>query len=215
MARYGVPELAPKWHAYKRLRHRFYEYRYDADVLRKTMLALGFAAITGLAAQIRIPLTPVPITLQTFAVLLSGIALGARWGGASQAAYAGLGAAGVPWFAGMSAGLTTVLGATGGYILGFVVAATVLGYVTDRYLRARRFPVLVAVLFVVNFGIIYGFGLPWLYAWMTITTGAPPTVSTVLTAGLLPFIPGDIVKLLGAAAVGTVITPVTGFGPET
>lgn len=212
----SVPALGRWWTEYKLARRQFYTYRYEADILRKTGLALGFAALTGIAAQVRIPLpfTPVPITLQTFAVLLSGVALGGRWGGASQVAYAGLGAAGVPWFAGMAAGVGTLLGASGGYIVGFVLAASFVGYLTDRYLSARRLPALVAVLFVANFGLIYGVGSPWLYAWLTVVQGTTPTVMELLTMGLLPFIPGDIVKLLGAAAMANAITPLTAFGPE-
>lgn len=216
MSRSGTVTVEETWNGYKRARLRFFRYRYEADTTRKVALAAGFAALTGVAAQVRIPLpfTPVPITLQTFAVLLAGIALGARWGGASQALYAGLGMAGVPWFAGMSAGLGTVLGPTGGYIVGFVLAAAFVGYVTDRSARARRFPALVGVLFVANFVCIYGIGLPWLFGWLTLFEGATPTLVQLLGMGLFPFVPGDVVKLLGAAAVANAITPVEPFGVE-
>lgn len=197
---------------FKHARLRFFRYRYEANVARKVALSLGFAALTGVAAQVRIvlPFTPVPITLQTFAVLLAGIALGARWGGASQALYAGFGAAGVPWFAGTSAGL----GPTGGYIVGFVFAAALVGYLVDRHVQARRFPSLLAIFLVANFVVIYGFGLPWLYGWLTLVNGSPLTVMELLTMGLFPFVAGDLVKLLGAAAVGKAMTPLEPYGVE-
>ena len=175
---------------------------------RKTGLALAGAALTGLAAQVRIPLpfTPVPITLQTLAVLLTGVLLGARWGGASQGLYAGLGVAGVPWFAGWSAGLGRLFGPTGGYIVGFVLAAAFVGFLTDRYARAREPAGLLAVLLVANF-VVYGVGLPWLYGWLALVQRASPTVAGVLELGLLPFVPGDLAKLLAAAGVGWVLLP--------
>lgn len=203
---------------FRHARSRFFRYRHEADLAGKVALAGGFAALTGVAAQVRIPLpfTPVPITLQTFAVLLAGLALGARWGGASQALYAGGGAAGVPWFSGMSAGVGTVLGPTGGYIVGFVFAAALVGYVTDRHARARQFPGLLGVLLVANFAVIYGFGLPWLYGWLALVKGSAPGVTELLTMGLFPFVPGDLVKLVGAAAVGRAVTPTEplGVGPD-
>lgn len=201
---------------YRAARLRFFRYRFEADVVRKTVLALGFAALTGVAAQIRVPLpfTPVPITLQTFAVLLAGIVLGMRFGGLSQALYIGIGVAGVPWFQGGGAGPSHFLGPTGGYLLGFVVAAATIGYVIDRYPRARRLPALIGVLFVANFVIIYGFGLPWLLAWLTVITGSSVTLTEWLTAGLIPFIPGDIVKLLAAVAIGRAIVPREAYGYE-
>lgn len=194
---------------YRNARRRFFRYPREAALDRKVGLAFGFAALTGLAAQVRIPLpfTPVPITLQTFAVLLAGMVLGARWGGASQALYAGLGAAGVPWFTGATAGIATILGPTGGYIVGFVVAAVVVGLATDMDPRFRRFPGLIGVLLVANFVAIYGVGLPWLFGWLTLVTGAPVTTMELLTMGLFPFVVGDLVKLAGAAAVARAILP--------
>ncbi len=195
-------------------RRRFFEYRRGASVVERAALAGGFAALTGLGAQLRIPLsfTPVPITLQTFAVLLAGLALGARWGGASQGLYAGLGAAGVPWFAGGGAGVGHVLGPTGGYIVGFVLAATLVGYVADRYARAREPVGLVALLTVANFGVIYGVGLPWLYGWLTLVQGDALTVVTLLEKGAFPFLAGSVVEMLAAAAVGSAVTPSESFG---
>lgn len=201
---------------YKHARLRFYRYRHDADVASKLALALALAALTGVAAQVRIPLpfTPVPITMQTFAVLLAGIVLGLEYGGLSQAIYVGVGIAGVPWFQGGGAGVGHLLGPTGGYLVGFVAAAAAIGYVIDRYPHTRRLRYLVAALFVVNFAVIYGFGLPWLFAWLTLVEGTSVTLMQVLTMGLFPFVPGDVVKLVAAALVGAAVTPMESYGAE-
>lgn len=192
-----------------RERRRFFAFRTRTGISRKTALAVAFAAFTGLAAQVRLPLpfSPVPVTGQTFAVLLCGIVLGRTFGGVSQALYAAIGAAGVPWFSGFAGGLAVVLGPTGGYLLGFVVAAVTVGWVTDRWVAARRYRRLIVVLAVANFGIIHVLGMVGLAAWITLTTGTLPTPFAVATKGSLPFIPGDVVKLLAAAAVGTAVMP--------
>lgn len=194
---------------YKSARRRLYDYRYEADAIPKLGLAAGLAALTGVAAQVRVPLpfTPVPITLQTFAVLLAGIVLGLEYGGLSQAIYVGVGVAGVPWFQGGGAGPGHLFGPTGGYLVGFVLAAAAIGYLIDRYPGVRRLGAMVVVLFVINFVVIYGFGLPWLYGWLTLVQGSSVSLTQLLTMGLFPFVPGDLVKLLAAALVGTAITP--------
>lgn len=212
----GMLPTESVWADYKEARLRFFRFRVGANHGTKAGLALALAALTGVAAQVRVPLpfTPVPITLQTFAVLLTGIVLGMRYGGLSQALYVGIGLAGVPWFQGGGAGVGHLLGPTGGYLIGFVVAAAAIGFVIDRYPRARRPPVLLGVLLIANFLIIYGFGLPWLFAWLTVMADTSVTLMEGLTMGLFPFIPGDVVKLLGALAVGTAITPTESYGPE-
>lgn len=194
---------------YKTARRRWYRYRYEADFFRKLGLAVALAALTGIAAQVRVPLpfTPVPVTLQTFAVLLAGIALGSEYGGLSQAIYVTGGVAGVPWFQGGGAGIGHLFGPTGGYLLGFVAAAAAIGYLVDRFPGVRRLRILVIVLFFVNFIVIYGLGLPWLYGWLTLVQGSSVSLTQLLTMGLFPFIPGDLVKLVAAALVGTAITP--------
>lgn len=193
----------------RRERRRFFAYRTRADLVRKTALALSFAALTGIAAQVRVPLpfSPVPVTGQTFAVLLCGIALGREFGGLSQVLYAAIGAAGVPWFSGMAGGVGVILGPTGGYLLGFVLAAAFVGWVTDRWVSARQYRWLVVVLAVANFGAIHLLGMVGLVVWITVTTGSAPTFVSVATMGSLPFVPGDVVKLLAAAAVGTAVMP--------
>ena len=113
-------------------KYNVFRWRYELSIPKKLAMALGMAVLTGLLAQARIqlPWSPVPITGQTFAVLLAGVLLGRRWGGISLAAYVGIGAAGVPWFApqaGMpifsAGGIGILTGATGGYLIGFILAA--------------------------------------------------------------------------------------------
>ncbi len=152
---------------------------------------VGFALLTAAAAQVRIPLpfTPVPITGQTFAVLLSGAALGATAGGASQLLYVAMGAAGLPFFAGGTSGWDVVTGATGGYLLGFVVAAVIVGFLAER--RQDRTVWSAVPAFLAGSVIIYLIGVPVLYATVdSITTG-----EQAITAGFTPFIVGDLIKV--------------------
>ena len=158
---------------YFRARYLFFEWRYNLALLNKIALALGMACLTGLAAQIRIHLawTPVPITGQTFAVLLSGVLLGRRWAGISMIIYAGLGFAGLPWFAGWSGGISVLLGPTGGYIVGFIFTALFIGYFTDTFINSRRFFPMLGIMLFANFVIIHGLGLVQLALWLSIFQG--------------------------------------------
>ncbi len=144
---------------------------------------VGFALLTAAAAQVR------PITGQTFAVLLSGAALGAAAGGASQLLYLAMGAGGLPFFAGGEAGWDVVTGATGGYLLGFVVAAIVVGFLAER--RQDRSVWSAVPAFLAGSVIIYLIGVPVLYATVeSITTG-----EQAIAAGFTPFIVGDLIKI--------------------
>lgn len=155
-----------------------------------SLVALG-AALVALLAQVRIPLpfTPVPLTGQTFGVLLVA-ALGSKRGAASMALYIALGAFGLPVFAGGAAGLSYMTGATLGYLIGFVLAAYVVGALAERGLersvRTSLLPFLVGTL------IIYVCGVTWL----TFLLGS---LTKALAAGLVPFLIGDAIKLVAAA----------------
>jgi Uncharacterized conserved protein len=179
-------------------------------------MAFFMACLTGLMAQIVIPLpwTPVPVTAQTFAVLISGILLGRYWGGFSQLLYVILGVAGIPWFAGMEGGYTIILGATGGYLIGFIIAALFLGHFVDKYIGSRNFIPMFALMLFANFILIYVPGLLALGFWVYTTKGYIPSLWDLLVMGLLPFIIGDIIKITGASALTKAITPKEAYGEE-
>ena len=158
-------------------------------IVRDAALALGGSLLIALSAQIAIPLwfTPVPLTGQTFAVLLVGAALGSRRGAAALALYLLEGGIGLPFFAMGASGWPA--GPSGGYLLGFVAAAYVVGLLAERGWD-RRF-VTAAVAMLAGEAAIYAVGLPWLGFYVGPEKAVP--------LGLLPFIPGDAVKLALAA----------------
>ena len=168
--------------------------------LKKLSLSLVMACLVGLLAQARIllPWTPVPITGQTFAVLLGAVLLGQWWGGVSVAIYICLGIAGVPWFNGWTGGLATIAGPTGGYIIGFILAALFLGYFVDKYIKARSFWNLLGLMLFADFVLVFGPGLLQLHLWLGLSGKGTIGLYQLLTMGLLPFIPGDVVKVVAA-----------------
>jgi biotin transport system substrate-specific component len=181
-------------------------------VAQKLLLALGMAGVTGLIAQAVVPLpwTPVPITGQVFAVLLSGILLGRRYGGLSQVFYVGLGAAGLPWFAGWSGGASIFTGATGGYLIGFILAALLIGHISDKYVGSRNFFPMLGLMMFANFAIIHGLGLLWLGHFLG-TVGISVGFYKLLWMGMIPFIGGDILKIAAAAGIAKAILPKTAY----
>ncbi len=168
-----------------------------ADLLPRTRartvaLVVGVALLTAAAAQITIPLpwTPVPVTGQTFAVLLAGATLGWRAGGASQVLYVALGAGGLPFYADGASGWQVATGATGGYLVGFVVAAALVGLLAEH--RQDRSVLTSVPAMLAGTAVIYLLGVTWL----AFVLDADAT--TALTKGLLPFVIGDAVKLVAA-----------------
>lgn len=157
-------------------------------------LMVGFALLTAIAAQITIPVpgTPVPITGQTFAVLLAGAALGSRAGAGSQAIYWALGAIGLPFYAEASGGWEVATGATAGYLVGFIVAAWIVGALAERGQDRRVWSAIPA--FLAGNAVIYLFGVPWLLY----SVEAFSTMPEALAAGFTPFVIGDIVKIVAA-----------------
>ncbi|RLF28310.1 MAG: biotin transporter BioY [Thermoplasmata archaeon] len=196
---------------YKKLRYNLFKKRCQLCFAYKLALAFSFACLTGLLAQLRfyLPWTPVPITGQVFAVLLTGVLLG-RWGGISQTMYIGFGAIGMPWFAGLNGGLAYLTGPTGGYILGFAAAAFFLGYLTDRYVKSRVFANMLALMFFATFVLIYIPGLLCLYIW----TGNSVSLWELLTIGMLPYIAGDLLKISAAATIAAAVTPKQAYNGE-
>ena len=164
-----------------------------ATLARDLLLILGFTAVTALSAQIAFYNGPVPITGQTFAVLLAGALLGSKRGALSQLTYLGMGVMGAPIFAGWMGGPAVLMGPTGGYIVGFVAAAFVVGLLAERGWDRRTWSMALAML--IGNSVIYVFGLSWLSIWL----GHFASKSSVLATGLYPFIPGDLLKVVFAA----------------
>lgn len=168
-------------------------------LLRDALLVVGFSLLTALSARIVIPLpfTPVPITGQTFAVLLTGAALGARRGAAAMGLYVLEGLVGLPVFAGGASGLARLLGPTGGYLLGYIAAAYLTGTLAERgWDRTVRWA---AAAMAAGNVIVYLFGVPWLALVPRVVGGVALGWERAVTLGLLPFIPGDLIKLAAAA----------------
>ncbi|MFI5974896.1 biotin transporter BioY [Streptomyces sp. NPDC051452] len=159
--------------------------------VRDVALVLGGAVLTGLAAQLSVPVphSPVPVTGQTFAALLVGTSLGARRGFLSLALYALAGVAGVPWFAGGASGAGMV---SFGYVLGMLLAAAAVGALARR--GADRSPLRMAGAMILGEAIIYAVGVPYL------ALAAHLSASQAISLGLTPFLIGDALK--AALAMG-------------
>ena len=194
--------------SYYSTRKNMFERIQSASTATKILLSFMMACFTGIMAQIIIPLpwTPVPITAQTFAVLCSGLFLGKKYGCLSQILYIVLGVAFIPWFGGMTGGLDVLLGSTGGFLIGFIIASYFIGAITEKYAKARNFTRMALVIGISNFGLIYIPGLAGLALFLS-SQGMTFTIMDVLMMGLIPFIIGDIVKILGAASVSKVFLP--------
>lgn len=155
------------------------------------------AAVVGALAQVSIPLWPVPITGQTLAVMLVGAVLGARRGAASLLTYMVFGIIGLPWFAGFTGGLGSLLSPSFGFIIGFIPAAYLTGWLAERSWDRTAWGS------IATFGLAslvpFLIGIPYMWAALHLS-GVTLTLSETLQAGLWPFVPGGIVKwLLGAA----------------
>lgn len=166
-------------------------------VIADIATVLAGSLLVVLCAQIRIPLpfTPVPITGQTFAVLLLPALLGGWRGPAAVAAYLLQGALGLPFFAGGTAGWATLAGPTGGYLVGFLAAAVVIPLILGR---GGADPARIVLALLAGNAAIYLFGVPWLDRFVD------GGLVTAIGLGLTPFLIGDAVKLLAAAAVAVV-----------
>lgn len=155
--------------------------------VRDAVLILGGAALTGIAAQLAVPVpgSPVPVTGQTFAALLVGAGLGARRGFLAMALYTLAGAAGMPWFAEASSGAAMP---SFGYVLGMLLAATVVGALARR--GGDRGPLRTAGTMALGMAVTYAVGVPYL----AVAAGMSP--SEAVAAGLVPFLIGDVLKAL-------------------
>jgi biotin transport system substrate-specific component len=157
-----------------------------------TLVVLG-AALVGGFAQLYVPLWPVPVTGQTLAVLLVGSTLGAVRGALAMVVYAVVGGLGVPWFSEASQGWGVIAGPTGGYIVGFIFSAALVGWLAER--RWDRKFLKAAATFVGGSVVVFAIGLPWLAVALGLN------LEQTLQGGLYPFIIGGVIKALLAAGL--------------
>jgi biotin transport system substrate-specific component len=168
-------------------------------VIDAVLVVVGAALVGGLA-QLYVPLWPVPVTGQTLGVLLVGATLGSIRGGISMLVYAAFGIIGVPWFSEADSGWHVVAGPTGGYIIGFIASAVLVGWFSERHWDRR---VLKAIaIFLGGSAVVFAFGLPWL----AFTLGL--NVEQTLEAGFYPFIIGGLIK----AAIAALLLPAAWWG---
>lgn len=162
------------------------------SIAKNATLVLGLTAFTAMCAQVSIPLpfTPVPLTLQTFAVLAGAAALGAERAVIAQVFYIVLAIAGVPVLAGGSSGTDVVAGATGGYIFGFVVSSFVVGRIAERGATKRVESTVIA--YIAGTATVYALGVSWL-AYV-----AHMSLRDAVVAGMIPFLVGDAIKAVAA-----------------
>jgi biotin transport system substrate-specific component len=166
-----------------------------SGVGREVALILGGSLLIALSAQLQfvLPFSPVPITGQTFAVLLLGALYGSKRGPATVVTYLALGVMGLPVFAGGAFGLSRLVGPTAGYLVGFLAAAFVVGLLSER--GWDRKPWATAVSMIIGNGIIYVTGILWLSRFVG--------WQAVMSTGFLPFLPGDALKI----ALATILLP--------
>jgi len=171
----------------------------SASPLRMTVYASLLASLIAAGAYLTIPIGPVPIVLQNLFVFLSGLLLGPRWGLASVGVYLLAGALGLPVFAGGVGGIGRFVGPTGGYLVGFIPAVYIIGWITEKLKPRVVFDVVAMIL---GSMVIYFFGIAWLKA----LTGM--TLEKTLIIGMVPFIPGDILKIAAAVPIAKALRPI-------
>lgn len=163
------------------------------DFVRQVGLVIGFSLLTALSAQIVIPIGPIPITGQTFAVLLTGALLGSRLGAITMIVYLMEGAIGLPFFSGWHGGILHLMGPTGGYLVAFPAGAFITGAFAEHGWD-RKFLTAAAAMAIGSLVIMLS---GWL--WFSLVMKTSPAIT--LFATVLKFIPGDIIKISLAAAV--------------
>lgn len=156
-------------------------------LIRDVILILSFSVVTAVCAQLKVEVGAVPITMQTFAVLLAGALLGSKRGALSQLAYLLMGLTGIPWFA-RGGGISYILSPTFGYLLGFVLAALFVGWLCERGFDRQVKTAMISMFF--GNVLLYIPGLLWLAKFVGL--------GKVLSVGLFPFIFGDLLKIIMA-----------------
>ena len=166
------------------------------DQTRMLVQAALFAVVTAAANFIKIPVGVLPITLLFFATALSGVLLGPKWGAASQAVYVVLGLAGLPIFTG-GGGPGYVFQPSFGFLLGLIPAAWVIGMLT----RGEPSPARAALAALAGLGTLYLMGLPYLWLILNVYLGKGMALPALLWSGMVIFLPGDVLKIAGVAAL--------------
>jgi biotin transport system substrate-specific component len=176
---------------------------FSRSIVTDIILIAAGTALTSILAQLAIPLWPVPITGQTFAVLFVGATLGVARAALSMVLYLAIGLLGLPVFAPQAngthiTGLAALLGPTGGYLLGFIIASAFVGWLAQREWDRKWLRTLLA--FVGGTVLIYAVGLPWLFVALN-NLHVPNALNATLTGGLYPFLIGDALKAIVAAVI--------------
>lgn len=170
--------------------------------LRKKMLVSLFAALLCVSSHVVLPIGPVPVTLQVLFVLLAGAVLGAEMGALSVVIWIMLGAFGLPVFAGGKAGPMVLIGPTGGYLLGFVICAWTVGFLTRGNPRSKLRS---GAAMLVGLTIAYAVGLAGFMASFAFFLQKPMTFQQALTIAVYPFVAFDLVKLVLGAWLAPVL----------
>lgn len=170
---------------------------------RDLIITALFTSLTVVGGFISIPLGPVPVTLQTLFVVLSGLILGAKLGALSQITYVILGLIGLPIFSGGTGGLTSIVSPTFGFLVSFIIAAYVIGKLTEKNKSLSK------IIYSVVLGsfVIYAIGVPYFYFIFTNYLGKSINFYTALKYACIPFIPGDIIKALLAIILAKQLIP--------
>jgi len=181
--------------SFENVRFRFFQWEKSLPFFYRLILSLLFASITGLFTQIRfyLPFTPVPITGQVFAVLLSTIILGKYFGSLSQIFYVALGISGIHWFA------IGPIGPTGGYLAGFIAAPLVIGIILEKSKKRNMQTILLSM--ISGIFTIYAFGFTQFLIFTKVE------ISKALYMSVLPFIPFDLIKAFACTLIAGFILP--------
>ena len=184
--------------AFDKIRTDVYNWRAVQSWPVKLVLAFGFAVLLGLLANIKVltPFSPVAFSLSTFGALIIGIFLGKRWGGISIAIYAAMALIGLPVMT------TVAVGVTFGYVIGFAVAALLIGYLTDNVVKSRNFTTMFLVMAAAAMVILF-FGTMWMWLW----TGSELSLWETLRLSAMPFVTADLLKAAAAATLAVIILP--------
>ena len=169
--------------------------------LHKLVLASLMAALIAVGGYIAVPIGPVPIVLQNLFVLVAALLLGSRWGSAAVAVYLLAGTCGLPVFAGGGGGIGHLFGPRGGYLFGFLLAAFVVGKISEL---SGRSPLVEIVGMILGSLLIYAVGVPWLKTILGFDYGK------ALAVGMYPFVIGDILKIVAAFVIVKSVRPLLG-----